>query len=105
MTTTNKPTFYISCPIDCYSGYSSRSRDLVKSIINTDKYDVKIIPQRWGGTPTGFIKDHPKEWGFLSPHIITLEGGRLNEQPDVWCQITVPNEFQKVGKFNIGLTA
>ena len=105
MTTTNKPTFYISCPIDCYSGYSSRSRDYVKAIINTDKYDVKIIPQRWGGTPTGFIKDHPKEWGFLSPHIITLEGGRLNEQPDVWCQITVPNEFQKVGKFNIGLTA
>ena len=29
----------------------------------------------------------------------------MNVQPDIWCQITVPNEFQKVGKYNIGLTA
>ena len=26
-------------------------------------------------------------------------------KPDYWCQITVPNEFQPVGKYNIGLTA
>ena len=30
-----------------------------------DKYDVKIIPQRWGATPWGFIEDH-KEWDFLN---------------------------------------
>ena len=29
----------------------------------------------------------------------------LTRQPDVWIQITVPNEFQKIGKFNIGITA
>jgi hypothetical protein len=29
----------------------------------------------------------------------------MQEQPDIWVQITVPNEFQKVGKFNIGVTA
>jgi hypothetical protein len=29
----------------------------------------------------------------------------MTEQPDIWCQVTVPNEFQKVGKYNIGLTA
>jgi hypothetical protein len=29
----------------------------------------------------------------------------LNAQPDVWVQITVPNEFQPVGKYNIGVTA
>jgi len=26
-------------------------------------------------------------------------------KPDIWSQITVPNEFQSVGKFNIGFTA
>ena len=26
-------------------------------------------------------------------------------KPDIWCQITVPNEFQPVGTYNIGLTA
>ena len=30
---------------------------------------------------------------------------QLPRQPDVWMQITVPNEFQPLGKFNIGITA
>ena len=97
-----KNTFVISCPIDTYSGYGSRSRDLVKALINLDKYDVKILPQRWGNTPWGFIEDHNEEWGFLIPHIIT---GQMTQQPDIWAQITVPNEFQPVGKYNIGITA
>ena len=29
----------------------------------------------------------------------------LTEQPEIWAQITVPNEFQPVGKYNIGITA
>tara|TARA_R110001592_G_scaffold26674_8_gene99591 strand:+ start:8038 stop:9354 length:1317 start_codon:yes stop_codon:yes gene_type:complete len=96
-----KNTFVISCPIDTFSGYGSRSRDFVKSIIDLDKYDVKILPQRWGSTPMGFIENNPK-WEFLNKHII---GPQLTEKPDIWCQVTVPNEFQQVGKYNIGLTA
>ena len=98
----NKNTFYVSCPIDTYSGYGARSRDFVKSLIELDKYDVKVLPQRWGSTPFGFIENHKEEWGFLSKHLVT---GQLTEQPDIWCQITVPNEFQAIGKYNIGLTA
>jgi glycosyltransferase involved in cell wall biosynthesis len=97
-----KNTFVISCPIDTYSGYGSRSRDLVKALINLDKYDVKIMPQRWGNTPWNFIEDHNEEWGFLKPHILQ---GQMTSQPDIWAQITVPNEFQPVGKYNIGITA
>ena len=98
----NKPVFVISCPIDTYSGYGARSRDIVKAIIELDKYDVKVLPQRWGATPKGFIKDNP-EWSFLTPHI--LLSPQLNTQPEIWMQITVPNEFQPVGKYNIGCTA
>jgi len=98
-----KPQFVISCPIDTYSGYGARSRDLVKSIINLDKYDVKILPQRWGNTRWGFLNDHVSEWEFLLPHI--LQQPQLSKQPEIWMQITVPNEFQPVGKFNIGVTA
>jgi hypothetical protein len=46
----SKPTFLISCPIDTYSGYGARSRDIVKAIIELDKYEVKIMPQE--GTNT-----------------------------------------------------
>jgi len=98
----SKPVFVISCPIDTYSGYGARSRDIVKAIIELDKYDVKILPQRWGNTPKGFIKDNP-EWSFLTPHL--LNSPQLPAQPEIWMQITVPNEFQPIGKYNIGCTA
>ncbi len=96
-----KNTFIVSCPIDTYSGYGARSRDFVKSLIELDKYEVKILPQRWGRTSDNFISSNKEKWGFLEKHIIP----QLNEKPDYWCQITVPNEFQQVGKYNIGLTA
>jgi len=98
----NKPVFVISCAIDTYSGYGARSRDIVKAIIELEKYDVKILPQRWGQTPFGFIKAN-QEWEFLTQHI--LQTPQLPAQPEIWMQITVPNEFQPVGKFNIGCTA
>ncbi len=95
-----KNTFIISCPIDTYSGYGARSRDLVKSIIELNKYDVQILSQRWGSTPFGFINDHP-EWEFLKSHLINS----VTQKPDIWAQITVPNEFNPIGKYNIGFTA
>jgi hypothetical protein len=96
-----KNTFVISCPIDTYSGYGSRSRDFVKAIVELDKYNVKILSQRWGNCAWNFIDDHYEEWGFLKSLIIN----NMEQQPDIWCQITVPNEFQRVGKYNIGVTA
>ena len=95
----SKPTLVVSCPIDTYSGYGARARDFVQSIIDLDKYEVRIMSQRWGNTRFGYLKDHQNE--SLASRIVT----GLNQQPDVWIQITVPNEFQKVGKYNIGVTA
>jgi len=97
-----KPLFVISSPFDTYSGYGARSRDLIKAIIETDKYDVKLFSQRWGATPFGFCKDHP-EWAFLLD--LAIVGNQLPKQPDIWAQVTIPSEFQSIGKFNIGFTA
>lgn len=94
----SKTTVVISCPIDTYSGYGARARDFVKAL-DKNKYDVKILAQRWGNTRFGYLEDH-KEFELQSMII-----PNLTAQPDVWIQVTVPNEFQKVGKYNIGLTA
>lgn len=96
----SKPVFVISCPFDTYSGYGARSRDIAKAIIELDKYDVKLLPQRWGDTPGGFINDHP-EWQYLMKHQVN----NIQSKPDIWMQITIPNEFNPVGKYNIGCTA
>ena len=97
-----KPLFVISSPFDTYSGYGARSRDLIKAIVETNKYDVKLLSQRWGNTPFGFCEDNP-EWRFLIN--LTLINNQLTQKPDIWAQVTVPNEFQPVGKYNIGFTA
>ena len=89
----------VSAPVDTFSGYGARSRDVVRGLLKDPKYDVKILSQRWGNTRFGFLDDH-EEYEMKSK-IIT----GLNFQPDVWIQISVPNEFQPVGKFNIGITA
>lgn len=89
----------ISCPLDTYSGYGARARDLVKAFIKLEKYDVKVLSQRWGNTRFGYLKDH-NETDLISRII-----PNVGEQPDIWIQITVPNEFQRVGKYNIGVTA
>jgi len=94
-----KPLCVVSCPIDTFSGYGARSRDFVKSLIEVkDKeWDIKILPQRWGDCPWNFLSpDNPLRQRFIP---------NLQQQPDIWIQITVPNEFQRVGKFNIGVSA
>ena len=97
----SKASCVISCPIDTYSGYGARSRDFVKAVIEAKPdWDVQIMSQRWGNTRFGYLDDH-KEYDLKSRII----PARLTKQPDVWMQITVPNEFQPIGKFNIGFTA
>jgi glycosyltransferase involved in cell wall biosynthesis len=98
-----KPLIFISCPIDTFSGYGARSRDIALAIIKSDKYNVKILPQRWGATPFGFLQQDNPDHKLIMDCI--WQQPQLPKQPDCWIQITVPNEFQAVGKFNIGITA
>ena len=95
----DKINIVVSCPIDTYSGYGARSRDVIKSLLATNKYNVKVLSQRWGNTRFGYLADHKE--GDLQKCIVS----RLDGKPDVWIQITVPNEFQPIGKYNIGMTA
>ena len=94
-----KPLCVVSCPIDTFSGYGARSRDFVKGLIQSkgEEWDIKILPQRWGDTPWNFLsQDNPLKQRFI---------GGLDKKPDIWMQITVPNEFSPVGQFNIGISA
>lgn len=94
-----KPLCVVSCPIDTFSGYGHRSRDFVRSLIDakSNDWDIKILPQPWGNTPWGFLSEgDPLRQRFIN---------QLAKKPEVWMQITIPNEFQPVGQYNIGVTA
>lgn len=99
-----KKTCIIYAPIDTYSGYGSRARDVVKALVQLKglEWDIRIISVPWGGTPTGFIQNHEGEWGWMREFIIPSQ---LKTQPDIFIMISVPNEMKPVGKYNIIITA
>lgn len=98
----NKPYLVFYGAVDTYSGYGSRARDLVKSLIDIDQYDVEILSCRWGDTPKGFLQEDNLEHKKILDRIID----KLTKQPDIFIMNTVPNEFQAIGKYySIGVTA
>ena len=89
----------IASPVATQSGYGHHAREVIANFIEQrgKEWDIKLLSLPWGHTP--FTYPIPQDW---NQRIIPLP---LTYQPDIWVQITVPNEFQAVGKYNIGITA
>ena len=97
----SKPTLVFQGPIFTRSGYGDHCRDLMKSLRKMDKYDIKIIPLRWGNTPQNQVSDQDEFGRWMLERVI----GEIGEKPDVFMQISVANEFEPKGNYNIGITA
>jgi glycosyltransferase involved in cell wall biosynthesis len=96
-----KPTILFRGPIKTRSGYGSHSRDLLESLYQMNMFDIKIDSCSWGSTPmTALEKDNLFHQWIESNIVDKFEG-----LPDLYIQVTVPNEFRRFGKFNIGITA
>jgi glycosyltransferase involved in cell wall biosynthesis len=93
-----KPLLLFQAPVSTRSGYGDHARDLVRSLIQLDKYDVRIISTRWGVTPMTALTANDED-------IIQRIVVGVDRKPDVYIQVTVPNEFQPMGNYNIGITA
>jgi len=96
-----KQTLVFQGPIFTRSGYGDHCRDLMKSLRKMDKYDIKIIPLRWGNTPQNQV-DGESEFGrWMLERVIP----QLESKPNVFVQVSVANEFEAKGDYNIGVTA
>ena len=85
------------------SGYGNHSRDIAHSFLDTGDYDVMLLPTQWGSTPNDALHPSNKKDLRLIERLIQPE--QITERPDIFVQISIPNEFQPNGKFNIGITA
>lgn len=96
-----RPFLLLRGPVETRSGYGSHARDLLKSLYDMDMFDIKIDSTNWGVTPKTAL-DMNKEFDrWVKDNIVN----KLDTIPDIYMQITVPNEFKRVGKVNIGVTA
>lgn len=97
----NKPLLVYQAPIATRSGYGDHSRDILKSLFELDKYDVKVVPTRWGNTPQDQINPQ-SEFG---KRVLSSLATQVSRKPDIFIQVSVANEFKRVGEYNIGITA
>ena len=98
-----KPLMVIRAPCSTRSGYGDMSRDIIRHLINIDKWDIKVIPCPWGNTPMNALSvDNPKDKPIIDR---LMPNPKLPRKPEVFVSITVPNEFQRMGQYNIGITA
>ena len=98
-----KPIMVVTAPVGTRSGYGAHSRDVCRSLIELDKYDVRIWPVRWGNTPQNALSEqNPHDVPIIQRLLKTPE---VERQPEFHVHIVVPNEFQPLGRYNIGITA
>jgi glycosyltransferase involved in cell wall biosynthesis len=97
----NKPTLLFRGPVKTRSGYGAHSRDLLEALYQMNMFDIKIDSCMWGSTPMTALEPDNTFHKWIEQNIITS----LNEVPFIYVQVTVPNEFKRLGKINIGITA
>lgn len=99
-----KEVILLSAPIKTRSGYGDHARDLAYAIIThlSDKYRLMILPTAWGNTPWTGLDLSTEKGKSIQDCIVSTPPPY---QPDVFMQVTIPNEFQPIGKYNIGVTA
>ena len=99
----SKPLCLVTAPVATRSGYGAHSRDVCRALIKLDRYDVRIWNVRWGSTPmNALIKDDPNDKIIIDK---LIDNPNLPRQPDIHIHIVIPNEFQPMAKYNIGITA
>ena len=99
----SKPILLVTAPVATRSGYGAHARDIVRSLVELDKYDVKVWNVRWGNTPMNALNDMEPRDKIIIDRL--LQTPQLPQQPDIHMHIVVPNEFSPIGKYNIGVTA
>ena len=93
----------VTAPVATRSGYGSHSRDLVRSLIEMDRFDIRINSMKWGNCPMNALNDRDPNDKVILDRI--LASPNVERQPEVHIQISVPNEFTPLAKYNIGITA
>ncbi len=99
----SKPLILVTAPVATRSGYGNHSRDIVRALVDLDKYEVKINAVQWGNTPLNALEEGNPIHDKIKECILPQPS--LPRQPDLHLHLVVPNEFKQLGKKNVGFTA
>ena len=83
----NKHLLVYQAPVFTRSGYGDHARDILRSLFELDRYDIKIVPTRWGNTPQNQA-DPTTEFG---QKMLSNVATQVNRKPDIFIQMSVAN--------------
>jgi glycosyltransferase involved in cell wall biosynthesis len=66
-----------------------------------DMFDISVDSCNWGVTPMNALEDGNEFHQWIKEHKVIS----MSVQPDIYVSVTISNEFRRVGKFNVGITA
>lgn len=97
----NRPILLFRGPVETRSGYGSHARDVLESLYKMDMFDISVDSCNWGVTPMNALEDGNEFHQWIKEHKVIS----MSVQPDIYVSVTISNEFRRVGKFNVGITA
>lgn len=96
-----RPFLLFRGPVETVSGYGSHSRDILKSLYDMDLFDIQIDSCNWGVTPKTALNDNDEFHQWIKNNITT----KIDTIPDIYIEVTIPNEAKRMGKWNCLITA
>lgn len=95
----------LRAPIETQSGYGKHSLEVFRALFSDPLFDLHIEGVGWGNC--SFRTDSSPEReaikNCIKKYLISRQ--QENENWDLFVSVTIPSEFEKRGKINIGVTA
>lgn len=103
----NKVSVFFRGPVLTQSGYGVVSRQIFEFLINDDRFDLYVDATNWGRT------SHIHNWKYQQKvyecvsklQQLRAQNGGNDPQFDICLIHSIPNEFERKGQVNIGVTA
>ena len=95
-------TVILRGPVFSKSGYGEHARCILRAILEKeDLFDIHVMPTIWGNTAWRYgDSDEDKKFIHLVQKAQAFKG-----RYDISLQVCIPNEWQNLANFNIGVTA
>lgn len=95
---------HVRAPVLSLTGYGVHSRQVVDFLMSDGRFDVFIENINWGACP--YIHHHPKQMDYYQRMKRWQDAQSQGFKDfDMSIHISIPNEFARTAKFNIGITA
>lgn len=95
----------LKAPVLTQSGYGVHSRQIFDALANDPLFDLHVENIKWGAC--SFLTEDTDQKKQIKQCIErrVIEKHKGDDKFDLFVHVTIPNEFEKLGSFNIAVTA